>query len=63
MTKHQSKKVTIGQTTALIPEAGSAVKSEWIIDGKSGNSNFPYAEFKALATVGEVDSKSGRALT
>ena len=63
MTKHQSKKVTIGQTTALIPEAGSAVKSEWIIDGKSGNTNFPYAEFKALATVGEVDSKSGRALT
>ena len=56
-TKHQSKKVTIGQTTALIPEAGSAVKSEWIIDGKSGNTNFPYAEFKALATVGEVDSK------
>ena len=58
-----AKKVTIGQTTALIPEAGSAIKDEWIIDGESGNTNFPYADFKALATVGEVGPKSRLALT
>ena len=55
--------VTIGETTALIPEAGSAVREEWILDGQSGNINYPYAEFKALATVGEVDSVTGEALT
>ena len=55
--------VTIGETTALIPEAGSAVREEWILDGQSGNTNYPYAEFKALATVGEVDSVTGEALT
>ncbi len=52
---------TIGQTTALIPEAGlptSALK-----DGESGNTNFPFANFKALATVGEVDAETGMALT
>jgi len=29
----------------------------------SGNTNFPFASFKALATVGEVDAKTGMALT
>ena len=48
--------VTIGQTTALIPEAGSAVQPEWLNDGQSGNTNFPYSSYKALATVGEVDA-------
>ena len=48
--------VVIGETTALIPEAGSAVESQWLDDGKSGNTQFPYGLFKALATVGEVDS-------
>ena len=28
--------VKIGETTALIPEAGSAVKEEWLLDGQSG---------------------------
>lgn len=51
-------KVTIGQTTALIPEAGSAVQPEWLNDGQSGNTNFPYSSYKALATVGEVDAKT-----
>ena len=56
---HSAK--TIGQTTALIPEAGLA-KSE-LKDGESANTNFPYANFKALATVGEVDADTGMALT
>jgi len=57
---HTSDKV-IGQTTALIPEAGLATSE--LKDGESANTNFPFASFKALATVGEVDAKSGLALT
>lgn len=52
---------TIGQTTALIPEAGLATAE--LKDGESGNTNFPFANFKALATVGEVDANTGMALT
>lgn len=52
---------TIGQTTALIPEAGLATGE--LKDGQSGNTNFPFAKFKALATVGEVDAETGMALT
>jgi hypothetical protein len=52
---------TIGQTQALIAEAGLATSE--LKDGQSGNTNFPFANFKALATVGEVDSKTGEALT
>ena len=58
-----AKKVTIGQTTALIPEAGSAVQPEWLNDGQSGNTNFPYSSYKALATVGEVDADTKQGLT
>lgn len=56
---HGSK--TIGQTTALIAEAGLATTE--LKDGESANTNFPFADFKALATVGEVDAKTGTALT
>ena len=52
---------TIGQTTALIAEAGLATTE--LKDGESANTNFPYANFKALATVGEVDAETGMALT
>ena len=55
--------ITIGQTTALIPEAGSAVQPEWLKDGQSVNTNFPYSSYKALATVGEVDAKTKQGLT
>ena len=54
---------TIGQTKALIPEAGTASKSKWTQDGKSGDTRFPYGQFKAIATVGEVDASSGDVLT
>jgi hypothetical protein len=52
---------TIGETTALIPEAGLA-KSP-IADGQSGNTNFQFGDFRAIATVGEVDPNTGMALT
>ena len=52
---------TIGQTTALIPEAGLATSP--IKDGESANTNFQFGNFKAIATVGEVDATTGDALT
>ena len=57
---HGSHKA-IGETTALIPEAGLAITP--LKDGESANTNFPFAEFKAIATVGEIDENSGLALT
>ena len=53
----------IGQTTALIPEASTANDPSELLDGQSGDTAFPYAEFKALATVGEVDPITKKALT
>ena len=50
----------IGETRALIPEAGLALNP--VLDGGNGNVNFPYGNFKALATVGEVGD-NGLALT
>jgi hypothetical protein len=54
---------TIGQVTALIPEASTANDASELLDGRSGDTDFPYAEFKALATVGEVDPVTNMALT
>lgn len=62
-------KKIIGQTTALIAEAGlsgvtdASLSTNILKDGESANTNFPYANFKAIATVGEVDAKTGMALT
>ena len=66
-TGHGSQKM-IGQTTALIAEAGlptlvNTQSERDLTDGESANTDFPFAEFKAIATVGEVDAKSGLALT
>jgi Ca2+-binding RTX toxin-like protein len=54
---------TIGQTTALIPEASTAIDPSELLDGQSGNTDFPYAYFKAIATIGEVDPLTNFALT
>jgi hypothetical protein len=54
---------TIGQVTALIPEASTADEAHELLDGQSGDIDFPYAKFKALATVGEVDPVTNMALT
>ena len=65
---HGSQKV-IGQTHALIAEAGLPIISDAnssnnnLKDGESANTNFPFANFKAIATVGEIDAISGLALT
>ena len=53
----------IGETTALIPQAGSSYAPEDLQDGESGDTDFPYGNFKALATVGEIDPSNGLALT
>jgi Ca2+-binding RTX toxin-like protein len=55
--------VTIGETTALIPQAGSSYAPEDLQDGGSGDTDFPYGNFKALATVGEIDPNNGHVLT
>ena len=54
---------TIGQTTALIPEASTADDPSELLDGQSGDTDFPYAHFKPIATVGEVDPVTNQALT
>jgi hypothetical protein len=54
---------TIGQVTALIPEASTADDALELLDGQSGDTDYPYARFKALATVGEVDPVTNQALT
>ena len=55
----------IGEVTALIAEASTADEAaEHSVDGKSGDTDFPFiGKMKALATVGEVDAKTGKALT
>lgn len=53
--------VKIGETTALIAEAGLATSP--VADGESANTDFPFASFKAIATVGEVGADNGLALT
>ena len=53
----------IGQVTALVPEASTADDASELLDGRSGDTDFPYAKFKALATVGEVDPVTNLALT
>jgi len=53
----------IGEVTALIPEASTADEAHELLDGQSGDIAFPYAEFKALATVGEIDPVTKKALT
>jgi Ca2+-binding RTX toxin-like protein len=53
----------IGEVTALVAEASTANEPSELLDGKSGDTAFPYAKFKALATVGEVDPVTKMALT
>ncbi len=53
----------IGDTIALIPQAGTSTKPEHLQDGGSGDIDFPFGDFKAIATVGEIDPNTGDALT
>ena len=54
---------SIGEVVALVAEASTANEPSELLDGKSGDTAFPYAKFKALATVGEVDPVTKMALT
>ena len=51
----------IGGTTELIAEATDCAHSETCVleDGKSGDIDFPYANIKVIATMGEIDAKTG----
>lgn len=60
---YQFELKTIGQTTALIPEASTADDASERIDRQSGDIDFAFGKFKPLATVGEVDATTGLALT
>lgn len=53
----------IGETVALMPEASTADQTSELKSGFSGDVEFPYANFKVLATVGEIDPVTKRALT
>ncbi len=56
-------KFSIGEISALIAESSSG-KNIQLVDGKGGVTNFPYInKMKAIATVGEIDKKNGKALT
>ncbi len=56
---------SIGEVTALIPEASTAEgNASLLMDGQSGDTQFPYlSNMKALATVGEFDPQTGYTLT
>jgi hypothetical protein len=46
--------LSIGSTTALIAEASDATATGvTIVDGESGNINFPHGKLKPIATIGE----------
>ena len=55
---------TIGEVTALMPEASTADAASELADGQSGDTAFPFlGAIKPLATVGEIDAQTGNALT
>ena len=53
----------IGEIVALMPEASTPDLASELKDGFSGDVDFPYANFKVLATVGEIDPVTKKALT
>jgi len=53
----------IGEIVALMPEASTPDQTSELKDGFSGDVDFPYANFKVLATVGEIDPVTKKALT
>lgn len=55
--------LAVGETTALMPQAGASTEAEDLVDGESADTDFPYGTFKVLATVGEFDEKNKLALT
>lgn len=56
----------LGSIKARIPEAGDASAmadiSEYTRDGEDGDANFAFGDMKPIATIGEVDKKTGMML-
>jgi hypothetical protein len=51
---------SIGSTTEMLIEAADATATNVIIeDGKSGDTDFPFGNFKVLATMGEHNVCAG----
>jgi hypothetical protein len=51
---YASEGITVGSTTALIPEASdAAVTGATVEDGMSGDTDFPHGNLKPIVTVGE----------
>lgn len=49
-------RMTLGSHTQLIPEANDAARTNTlVVDGLSGDVNFPYGMLKPLVTVGEIN--------
>lgn len=65
LTAHANDLKNIGEVTALIAEASTAVDpAHFTVDGRSGDTEFPFiGNMKPLATVGEVDAETGKSLT
>jgi hypothetical protein len=65
LTAYAAETRSVGEVTALIAEASTADEAaEHSVDGQGGDTDFPYiGAIKALATVGEVDAETGKALT
>ena len=52
--QYAAEGLTIGSIVDLLPEASDAsITGAPVIDGKSGDTNFPFGSIKAIATVGE----------
>ncbi|WP_211369142.1 hypothetical protein [Roseospira navarrensis] len=65
LTAHAAEIHNVGEVTALIAEASTAdAPAEQSVDGQGGDTDFPFiSAMKPLATVGEVDAGTGKALT
>ena len=64
LTAHAKDMLTIGQVTAVVAEASTADDAAELMDATSGDTAFPFmGNVKALATVGEIDAVTGKALT
>jgi hypothetical protein len=52
--QYATEGLTIGSIVDLLPEASDAsITGAPVIDGKSGDTDFPFGPLKAIATVGE----------
>lgn len=66
--QYATEGITVGSTMDLIPEANDASRTPntTVMDGKSGDTDFPHGNLKAIATVGErsvCDESKGEKIT